>query len=154
MSVISQEPTFTRVCSTGCLPLGCWLDLIKPVFWQYSPAQRASCWLNSYPLCNRITMCTETRIEVHKHNAPLAYGCRKAVQQLPHLQAIQYLSILTTVLWFIWQNRFPSCCVLTRAGLMALPPSARASKVASVLEHFTADAAGLHPEPVSVVINV
>jgi hypothetical protein len=41
-------------------------------------------------------MCTETRIEVHKHNAPLAYGCRKAVQQLPHLQAIQYLSILTT----------------------------------------------------------
>ncbi|CAK9883334.1 unnamed protein product [Sphagnum jensenii] len=49
--------------------------------------------------------------------------------------------------------RFPSCCVLTRAGLMALPPSARASKVASVLENFTADAAGLHPEPVSVVIS-
>ncbi|CAM6059958.1 unnamed protein product [Sphagnum tenellum] len=49
--------------------------------------------------------------------------------------------------------RIPSCCVLTRAGLMALPPSARASKVASVLEHFTADAAGLHPEPVSVVIS-
>ncbi|CAM6009852.1 unnamed protein product [Sphagnum balticum] len=49
--------------------------------------------------------------------------------------------------------RFPSCCILTRAGLMALPPSARASKSASVLEHFTADAAGLHPEPVSVVIS-